>query len=303
MLKKTDTKIAPWHKIDANNFRKAQIEILKLIETEIAKGMELNSQKSFKRITADVSFNDNYKYEKIPDILSKTDLTKSISREEYNKKLDELQDDIQRLQYQLYKQKTASIFGFEGWDAGGKGGAIKRFTRALYPLGYEVVPTAAPNERENNRHYLWRFWNKIPFDGEITIFDRTWYGKVLVEKIERFATKNEWQRAYDEINNMEYIWACHGMIVNKFWMQIDKDEQYKRFMEREHNPEKNWKITDEDWRNRDKWDAYEDAVNEMLYRTNTEYAPWYVIAGNDKLYARISVLKHIKENMEKKLKK
>lgn len=302
MLKKTDTELAPWHKIDSNNFRQAQIDILKLLEREIEKGIEKNSNKKMKKITADVSFDNNYKYENISNILNKNEPSEKISREEYDKILDELQDDIQRLQYQLYIKQIASVYGFEGWDAGGKGGAIKRFTRALYPLGYEVVPTEAPNQRENNRHYLWRFWNKLPFDGEITIFDRTWYGRVLVERVERFATRCEWQRAYEEINNMEYIWAKHGMIVNKFWMQIDKDEQYKRFMERENNPEKNWKITDEDWRNRDKWDAYEEAINEMLYRTNTEYAPWYVIAGNDKLYARVSVLKHIKENMEKKLK-
>ena len=303
MLKKTDTEAAPWHKIDANNFRQAQIDILKLLESEILKGIEAKSKKNIKRITADVSFDSNYKYEDIPNLLSKADLSKKIAREDYDKQLDELQDDIQKLQYQLYIKQIGSIFGFEGWDAGGKGGAIKRFTRALYPLGYEVVPTAAPNQREDNRHYLWRFWNKIPLDGEITIFDRTWYGRVLVERVERYASRGEWQRAYAEINNMEYIWAEHGIIVNKFWMQIDKEEQYKRFMEREYNVEKNWKITDEDWRNRDKWDAYEDAVNEMLYRTNTEYAPWYVIEGNDKLYARISVLKHIKENMEEKLKK
>ncbi len=155
---------------------------------------------------------------------------------------------------------------------------------------------------EKSHHYLWRFWNHVPKAGHIAIFDRTWYGRVMVERIEGFATQDEWGRAYAEINEMEAQWAEYGTVIGKFWLQIDKDEQYKRFKEREQNPNKEWKITDEDWRNREKWDAYEAAVNEMLVRTSTDYAPWTIVEGNNKYYARLKVLKTVIEMFEKRLK-
>ena len=164
-------------------------------------------------------------------------------------------------------------------------------------------PTASPNDIERAHHYLWRFWRAMPKDGHIAIFDRTWYGRVMVERIEGFCTKQEWQRAYKEINDMEKDLADEGAIVLKFWMQIDKDEQERRFRSRQENPEKQWKITEEDWRNREKWDQYEDAVNEMLLRTSTEYAPWIVVEGNDKYYARIKVLETVVNAIEERLSK
>ena len=191
------------------------------------------------------------------------------------------------------------VLGFEGWDAGGKGGAIKRLTEFMDPRGYVVNPTAAPTEVEKNHHYLWRFWQNMPKAGHIAIFDRTWYGRVMVERIEGFCTKEEWQRAYREINDMEAHLANSGAIVMKFWMQIDKDEQERRFNERMNTPEKQWKITDEDWRNREKWDEYEVAVNEMLQKTNTEYAPWHILESVDKKYARIKALKIVIEEIKK----
>ena len=194
------------------------------------------------------------------------------------------------------------VLGFEGWDAGGKGGAIKRLTEKMDPRGFVVNPTASPNDIEKAHHYLWRFWRAVPKDGHIAIFDRTWYGRVMVERIEGFCTKQEWQRAYKEMNDMEKDWADAGAVVMKFWMQIDKDEQERRFKARQENPEKQWKITDEDWRNREKWDQYEDAVNEMLIRTSTEYAPWIVVEGNCKYYARIKVLETVVDAIEKRLK-
>ena len=194
------------------------------------------------------------------------------------------------------------VLGFEGWDAGGKGGAIKRLTKCLDPRGYAVNPTAAPNDIEKTHHYLWRFWQNMPKAGHIAIFDRTWYGRVMVERIEGFCTCEEWQRAYKEINDMEEHIANAGAIVIKFWMHIDKDEQERRFQERMSIPEKQWKITDEDWRNREKWDAYEEAVDEMLIRTSTTYAPWVIVEGNDKYYARIKVLKTVVDAIEERLK-
>ena len=193
------------------------------------------------------------------------------------------------------------VLGFEGWDAGGKGGAIKRLTEKMDPRGYTVIPTASPNDWEKAHHYLWRFWQAMPKAGHLSIFDRTWYGRVMVERIEGFCTTGEWQRAYKEINDMERDLYDAGAIVLKFWMQIDKDEQERRFKARQENPEKQWKITDEDWRNREKWDQYEEAVNEMLIRTSTPHAPWVVVEGNDKYYARIKVLETVVRAIEKRL--
>ena len=238
----------------------------------------------------------------IYDVLSKVDLSKEIAKAEYKEKLDKYQSKLSLLQYEMYKKGIPAVFGFEGWDAGGKGGAIRRLTAALDPLGYSVNPVAAPNVVEKEFNYLWRFWTRFPKRGEIAVFDRTWYGRVMVERIEGFATQDEWSRAYAEINEMELQWAEYGTVIGKFWLQIDKDEQYKRFKEREQNPNKEWKITDEDWRNREKWDAYEAAVNEMLVRTSTDYAPWTIVEGNNKYYARLKVLKTVIEMFEKRLK-
>ena len=170
------------------------------------------------------------------------------------------------------------------------------------PRGYVVNPTASPNDIERAHHYLWRFWRNMPKAGHVAIFDRTWYGRVMVERIEGFCSDAEWQRAYREINDMEKDLTDAGAIVIKFWMQIDKDEQKRRFTDRQNNPDKQWKITDEDWRNREKWDQYEVAVNEMLIRTSTPKAPWVVVEGNDKYYARIKVLETVVEAIEARLK-
>ena len=235
------------------------------------------------------------------DGLYNEDLFKDMQKE-YKEKLDKYQSKLSILQYEMYKKGIPSVFGFEGWDAGGKGGAIRRLTAALDPLGYSVNPVAAPNVVEKSFNYLWRFWTRFPKQGEIAIFDRTWYGRVMVERIEGFCTKQEWQRAYKEINDMEHDLASAGAIVLKFWMQIDKDEQERRFRARQENPDKQWKITDEDWRNREKWDQYEEAVNEMLIRTSTPDAPWIVVEGNCKYYARIKVLQTVVDAIEARLK-
>lgn len=235
-------------------------------------------------------------------VLSKADLTLAYGKEEYEKRLKKLQKKIEKLHGEVYRRRIPVVIGFEGWDAGGKGGAIKRLTEKMDPRGYVVNPTAAPTEVEKAHHYLWRFWKAMPKDGHIAIFDRTWYGRVMVERIEGFCTAGEWQRAYQEINDMEKDLYDAGAVVLKFWMQIDKDEQERRFKERQQNPEKQWKITEEDWRNREKWDLYEAAVNEMLLRTSTEYAPWIVVEGNDKYYARIKVLETVVNALERRLK-
>ena len=224
-----------------------------------------------------------------------------MTEEEYDTLLNQYQKRLRELHNELYRKKIPVIIAYEGWDAAGKGGNIKRITEALDPRGYEVHPIASPEPHEKARHYLWRFWNRLPKTGHIAIFDRTWYGRVMVERLEGFCSENDWQRAYVEINEFEKELADWNAVIVKFWVQIDKDTQLARFKERENTPEKRWKITDEDWRNREKWDLYEEAVNEMLQKTNTAYAPWHILESNDKKYARIKALKTVIEAIEKKM--
>jgi polyphosphate kinase 2 (PPK2 family) len=192
-----------------------------------------------------------------------------------------------------FEQGLASMFVFEGWDAAGKGGTIRRLVKALDPRDYRMISIAAPTDEELARHYLWRFWRHVPGRGRCRIFDRSWYGRVLVERIEGFATEAEWRRAYREINEFEEQLVRHGILLLKFWLHIDADEQLARFRAREGTPYKQHKMSPEDWRNREKWEAYEHAVNKMVQRTSTEYAPWHLIPANDKRYARVKVLKTV----------
>ena len=193
------------------------------------------------------------------------------------------------------------VIAYEGWDAAGKGGNINRLASALDPRGCEVLPIASPTPDELHRQYLWRFWTRLPKTGHIAIFDRSWYGRVMVERLEGFCTEDDWKRAYDEINEFERELTDAGTVVLKFWVQIDKDTQLQRFQDRENTPEKRWKITDEDWRNREKWDAYEVAINEMLQKTNTRNAPWIILESVDKRYARIKAMEAVIHALEKAL--
>ncbi|HLY10692.1 MAG TPA: polyphosphate kinase [Planctomycetota bacterium] len=219
-------------------------------------------------------------------------------KDEYERRLSLYQLRLLRIQQTMYFKKRRGVVGFEGWDAAGKGGAIRRITEKLDPRGFKVYPISAPRPDEQGRHYLWRFWQKLPVPGELAIFDRTWYGRVLVERVEGFATKKEWHRAYDEINQFEHQLADDGCPVIKIFLHITKKEQLKRFEEREKNPYKNWKITKEDWRNRKKWKEYERAIDEMFERTHTRSAPWRVIPGNHKWYARTEALKSVVTALE-----
>ena len=301
MIEKTDTEFAPWTIVEATDREYAEVKILSTVVTamknKIAQVEAAKAEKPGETLAGKVK--SPYK----TTVLEGIDLNKSLTKDEYKKKLKNLQEKISKLHSELYKQRIPVILAFEGWDAGGKGGAIKRLTEKLDPRGYEVIPTASPNDIEKAHHYLWRFWNAVPKAGHIAIFDRTWYGRVMVERIEGFCTEDEWKRAYKEINEMEEQFTNFGAIVFKFWLHIDKDEQERRFKERMETPEKQWKITDEDWRNREKWDQYEEAVDEMIVRTSTSYAPWVVVEGNDKYYARIKVLETVVNALEERLNK
>lgn len=214
----------------------------------------------------------------------------SYSANEYRNLLSQHQDKVRDIQYLLYKRKVPLIIVFEGWDAAGKGGNIMRLVRHMNPRGYDVVPVGKPDQTELDHHYLWRFYTRFPRAGHITIFDRSWYGRVLVERVEGFCSAAGWRRAYDEINEMEESYVESGGGLIKFWLEVDKDEQLRRFTARQNDPLKEWKINEDDWRNRKKWDLYEEAVDEMLARTSTPAAPWTIVESDDKYFARLKTL-------------
>jgi polyphosphate kinase 2 (PPK2 family) len=234
-------------------------------------------------------------------MLENLDLNLKIQRKEYATSLERLQNQLHLLGYQVYMQKTPVVLVFEGWDASGKGGTIKRLTAKLDPRGYMVWPIAAPRGEDKERHYLYRFWKRLPAKGEIAIFDRSWYGRVLVERVEGFCAEPDWSRAYSELNQFERQLTNSGMIVLKFWMHITQEEQLKRFKERERTHYKSWKLTEEDWRNRGKWEDYQQAAEDMLLKTSTQKAPWTVVEANDKWYARIKVLKSVVDRLKREL--
>ena len=292
-LKLTDSKACPWHRIKADDKDQVESIIANTIISEIDAAVK-------KPWTAQI-IESPYKLVKMPKLAKIKLKGKELTDEEYRKKLKKLQKELAELHNKIYRKKIPVIIAYEGWDAAGKGGNIKRVASALDSRGYEVFPIASPSPEEKNRHFLWRFYKRLPKTGHIAIYDRTWYGRVMVERLEGFCSENDWQRAYNEINEFEKDLTDWGAIVIKFWVQIDKDTQLERFTLRQNTPEKQWKITDEDWRNREKWDLYETAVDEMIAKTSTEYAPWFVLESNDKKYARIKALETIIDEIKKRL--
>jgi polyphosphate kinase 2 (PPK2 family) len=222
--------------------------------------------------------------------LEDVDLAAVVARDAYEKRLQALQREVYELQVKNYLAGGRAVFAFEGWDAAGKGGCIKRLTALMDPRGLKVWPIAAPRDAEKRNHWLWRFWYRLPEKGEIAVFDRSWYGRVLVERVEGFARDEEWKRAYDEINAFEKMLTDDGVRVVKFWLHIDRETQLERFEDRETDPLKKYKLSAEDWRNRKRWTAYSDAVQDMLDRTHRPDAPWTLVAANDKKHARLVVL-------------
>ncbi|HEX2896872.1 MAG TPA: polyphosphate:AMP phosphotransferase [candidate division Zixibacteria bacterium] len=293
ILEGTHSPIAPWTVLPADNGQLSLLILLKTLVTELEKeksGIEHTADK----ITPPPNANNSTQVPR----LDNADLSLTIGRDEYEESLAQLQSRLQILHNKVYQKKIPVMIAYEGWDAAGKGGNIKRLAHSLDPRGYEVLPIGAPAGDEKSHHYLWRFWKRVPRTGHIAIFDRTWYGRVLVEKVEGFCTPEECERAYSEIMEMEREWTKSGIVLLKFWIHIDKDEQLRRFKERENSSHKQWKITDEDWRNREKWDQYCDAVDKMLLRTHSQWAPWTVVESNCKLYARIKVLKTVIKTLE-----
>ncbi len=289
-MEKTDETVK-WHILDGTKKKAAVRDAMKLLVEKIDKALEKG------RYTGE-PFEEEFPLLKMPK-LSEVDLSPAIEEEEYKKELKKLQKRLSELHNVIYRKKIPVILCYEGWDAAGKGGNIRRVAYPLDPRGFDVHPIASPEPHELNRQYLWRFWTRLPRTGHICIFDRTWYGRVMVERLEGFCSEKDWKRAYNEINEFERQLTDWGAVLLKFWIHIDQDTQLARFNERQNTPEKQWKITEEDWRNREKWPQYETAVDEMLQKTSTENAPWFIIESNDKHYARIKALRIIVEALEK----
>lgn len=297
-LRRTDAGHAPWHLIEANDRRYRELTagqiLLQAIEAKLrelkqpkpAPAAEKAAKAPARRGKAGIT------------ILDRVNLTQRLTDREYETQLEKWQARLTRLAWTAWEKKVASVAVFEGWDAAGKGSAIRRVTAAMDPRLYRIVPIAAPTDEERARHYLWRFWRHLPRAGLTTIFDRSWYGRVLVERVEGFAHEHEWQRAFLEINDFEEQLAESGIVVSKFWIHISKEEQLKRFREREGIDFKRYKITAEDWRNREQWDAYKAAINDMVAHTSTEFAPWTLVAGNDKKFARVQIVKTLCKHLE-----
>lgn len=296
MLERTSTAASPWTVVEATQGRHRRVKVfetvLKAVESELShRAAAPPAEPKPMEVPPDDAIAQ-------PSILDRLDLSLSLERDEYDKELKRLQKRLFDLEHELYMARVPAVIVYEGADAGGKGGNIKRLTRGLDPRGYEVVPVGAPDANEKAHHYLWRFWRDVPKAGHITIFDRSWYGRVLVERVEGFCTEDEWKRAYHEVNEFEHQLADFGTVLVKFWLHIDRDEQLRRFEARQQDASKSWKITDEDWRNRDKWRQYNTAVLDMVQQTSTTYAPWTILEANCKLYARVKALRTVATALE-----
>ncbi len=310
MLERTETEWAPWTVVEARDRRWMRVKIFEALAARLEEALAVR-----KRAAAEAKEKRGASPGKDPaaeavssaapttPTLGTVDMDRRLERPEYRKTLLPLQLELRELAYRLYVEQRSMVVVYEGWDAGGKGGNIRRVTERLDPRGYEVYSIAAPKGEDWTHHYLWRFWRRLkaPQEKQILVFDRSWYGRVLVERVEGFAKPHEWKRAYREINDFERQLLDTGTILVKFWIHIDEQEQLRRFEARQKTPHKRWKITDEDWRNREKWDAYVAAVNDMLLKTSTLRAPWTIVEGNDKLYARVKTLRTLVEVLQGEL--
>lgn len=292
ILRATSTAEAPWLVVEGRDERYRNLTIGRAVLDSIRRRLDEPAKPHGIRTAPRLTSIDDV------SVLDRLDLTQTIDKDAYQDELAELQGRLNRLSRHKRFDKLSVVCAFEGSDAAGKGGAIRRVTQALDARKYDVVPIAAPTDEEKSRPYLWRFWRNLPERGRMTIYDRSWYGRVLVERVERYCSESDWMRAYGEINDFEAQLVKNKIVVVKYWLQISKDEQLARFKARESTPFKKHKITQEDWRNREKWDAYRTAVNDMIERTSTNEAPWTVVAANDKYLARLSVLRTLVEALD-----
>jgi polyphosphate:AMP phosphotransferase len=292
-IRQTDTGNAPWHLIDAEDRRYAHLKAGRVLLQSLED--KLHEAKAPKAAVPKRAKPSGLTKK---TVLDSVDLVRKLSDGQYKKQLEKGQARLSELCWRAREKRRSVVAVFEGWDAAGKGGAVRRVTAALDARLYSVISVAAPTDEEKARHYLWRFWRHLPRDGYVTIYDRSWYGRVLVERVEGFCAQEEWMRAYQEINDFEEHLHRHGTIVCKFWVHISAEEQLRRFQEREKIAWKKHKITEEDWRNREKWGPYVAAIDEMVARTSTSFAPWTLVPGNDKKVARVTILKTLCKSLE-----
>ena len=308
-LRHTHTVSAPWYVIDATDRRHRELTVGRILLAELTRRLEAAPAKAEPKaaspapviVPAPSPAAVPPPAERPVSPLAQVDLTQRLTETEYARALENQQTKLSRLAWAAHAKRRSLVLMFEGWDAAGKGSAIRRVTQAMDPRLYQVVGVAAPSDEERAQHYLWRFWRRLPRAGFATIFDRSWYGRVLVERVEGFAPPADWGRAYDEIVDFEEQMDAHGIILCKFWVHISPQEQLRRFKERQRVDYKQYKITEEDWRNREKWPQYATAVDDMVTRTSTEFAPWTLVAGNDKRFARVQILKTIVKRLEAEL--
>ncbi|MFZ5502685.1 MAG: polyphosphate:AMP phosphotransferase [Pseudomonadota bacterium] len=296
-LRETSTAEAPWIVVEGADARYRSLTVGNIILEAVQKRLTSSAKPSKVSVAPLLSPIDQL------DVLDKLVMTQKLTKKKFDSELEKYQGRLNLLTRDAKFRKLSVIAVFEGSDAGGKGGAIRRITSALDARHYRIIPVAAPTEEERAQPYLWRFWRHIPRTGGVTIFDRSWYGRVLVERVEKFCSEADWMRAYGELNDFEEQLAESGAVVVKFWLAVTKEEQLRRFKEREKIGFKRFKITDEDWRNREKWDDYERAVCDMVDRTSTEIAPWTLVEANDKNFARIKVLKTLCQRIEAAMKR
>ncbi|MDP2811364.1 MAG: polyphosphate:AMP phosphotransferase [Rhodocyclaceae bacterium] len=292
VLRMTNTPWAPWIIIEGEDDRYRSLTTGKVLLDAIRSRLA-DTGKQATPVAPQVPVNIDGR-----DVISELDLTHKISKKDYESQLAKWQGRLSELVRDPRFKQHSVICVFEGADAAGKGGAVRRITAAMDARDYQIAPIAAPTEEERAQPYMWRFWRHVPRVGRFTIFDRSWYGRVLVERVEGFCAEADWLRAYTEINDFEHELAESGAVIIKFWLQIGKDEQLRRFKEREKIEFKRFKITDEDWRNREKWDAYHKAICDMVDRTSTGNAPWTLVEANDKNYARVKILRTVCERIE-----
>jgi AMP-polyphosphate phosphotransferase len=309
-IRKTSTDAAQWHIVEGEDERYRTVAVATALRDAIRRGIEQSAVRKSRRSVAlvqkaqaDGPVKVIKRVERQFNVLDNLDLSQKLSDDDFEKELAERQARLSVLQRRAIKRGLSTILVFEGWDAAGKGGAIRRVTGSLDARDYQVIPIAAPTDEERAHHYLWRFWRHLSRRGRLTIFDRSWYGRILVERVEGFATEAEYMRAYGEINHFEEQLVSHGILLLKFWIHISKAEQLRRFKDRTRTSYKRWKITEDDWRNRKRWEDYTIAVNDMVERTSTTIAPWTLVEGNDKNVARIKVVTTLADRLENRLEK
>lgn len=301
-IRHTDLAIAPWHIIEATDKHYQHITVANILIDTMTRCCEVREHatktKPVKHQSTNIIDDSDHK-----SILDTLDLSGHMDRDKYEKELRELQIRLRQLTWQAKNEKRDTVLVFEGWDAGGKGGTIRRLVAGIDARLVRVISIGAPSEEAKAHHYLWRFWRQLPRPGYVTVYDRSWYGRVLVERVEDLTPRSDWERAYQEINDFEEQLTDHGIVLKKFWLHISPEEQLRRFKEREEVEWKNYKITDEDWRNREQWEGYESAVHDMVARTSTANAPWTLVPANDKKLARLMVIREVCEALEAALQK